>query len=295
MADELKRRDFLRASAAAALAGPAVNSARGANGKINIGWIGVGTRGNAGIGWLHDAAPDQVRLTAVCDTYQGYIARAKDRVQTVWGNQPDTYLDYHDLLAQPSVDAVFIMTPEHLHHDMAIAALKAGKHVYVEKPLAHTIEEGWDIIDAWKKSGKVCQVGTQNRSSSLYKQAKEWIQKGMIGDVHYVRAFWYRNATEPNPAPGTTAVPWRYVVPSDANPQNTDWDKFLGKAPKRPWDPHRYFQWRLYWDYSGGISTDLLVHQTDVVNFMLSKTTPKTCMASGGVYRWTAASDDRDV
>jgi predicted dehydrogenase len=281
MADDFKRRDFLTTSAA-------VISARGANDKVTIGWIGVGTRGNAGIDWLKKAAGDDVRLTAVCDTYDGYIARAKDRVQTIWGNAPAAYKDYHQLLADKSIDAVFIMTPEHLHHDMTIAALKAGKHVYIEKPLAHTIEEGWDIIKAWKQAGKIVQVGTQNRSSSLYKKAKELIQQGLVGDVHYVRAFWYRNGLPNEPS-------WRYVIPADANPQNTDWTRFLGTAPKRAWDPHRYFQWRLYWDYSGGISTDLLVHQTDIVNFMLSKTVPQSCMCSGGKYRWTAKDDDRDV
>ena len=144
MADELNRRNFLKAAAMAA--GPAVISARGANDKINIGWIGVGTRGYAGLDWLHTAAANDVQITAICDTYQGYIARAKDRMQTIWGNTAKTYVDYHELLADKSIDAVFIMTPEHLHHDMTIAALKAGKHVYIEKPLAHTIEEGFDIV-----------------------------------------------------------------------------------------------------------------------------------------------------
>jgi predicted dehydrogenase len=289
MADELNRRSFLKATALAA--GPAIISARGANEKINVGWIGVGTRGNAGLDWMHTAEPNNVAITAVCDTYKGYIARAVDRMQTIWGTKPATYTDYKELLADKNVDAVFIMTPEHLHHDMAIAALRAGKHVYVEKPLAHTIEEGWDIIDEWEKANKkskiICQVGTQNRSSSLYKKAKELVKQGMIGEVHYVRAFWYRNGLPSEPS-------WRYVIPAEATPENTDWKRFLGTAPKRDWDPHRYFQWRLYWDYSGGISTDLLVHQTDIVNFMLDKTVPKSCMASGGVYRWTT-NDDRDV
>jgi len=169
-----------------------------------------------------------------------------------------------------------------------MAALKAGKNVYVEKPLAHTIEQGAELVKAAQKSGKVVQVGTQNRSSALYKKAKEMIEQGQIGDIHYVRAFWYRNSVPNDPA-------WRYVIPPEANPQNTDWPKFLGPAPKREWDPQRYFQWRLYWDYSGGISTDLLVHQTDIVNFVLSKTVPLSCMASGGIYRWTDTSDDRDV
>ena len=283
MPDELNRRDFLKAAAIAA--GPAVLPARGANEKVNVGWIGVGTRGYASLDWMHTAAPDDVKITAICDTYQGYIARAKDRMQTIWGSAPATYLDYHDLLADKSVDAVFIMTPEHLHHDMTIAALKAGKHVYIEKPLAHTIEEGFDLVRAWQQSGKIVQVGTQNRSSSLYKKAKELIQQGQIGDVHYARAFWYRNSLPNDPA-------WRYVIPPDATPQNTDWNRFLGSAAQRPWDSKRYFQWRLYWDYSGGISTDLLVHQTDIVNFMLDKTVPRSCMASGGIYRW---HDDRDT
>jgi predicted dehydrogenase len=286
MAEELNRRDFLKAAAVAA--GPAVITARGANNKVNIGWIGVGTRGYASLDWMHTAAPNDVQIGAICDTYQGYIARAKDRMQTIWGTTPKTYVDYRELLADKDIDAVFIMTPEHLHHDMAIAALRAGKHVYVEKPLAHTIEEGFDIVKEWEKSKKICQVGTQNRSSTLYKKAKELVEKGMIGEVHFVRAFWYRNSLPNDPA-------WRYVIPPEATPQNTDWNKFLGNAPKHAWDPQRYFQWRLYWDYSGGISTDLLVHQTDIVNFMLSKTVPRTCTASGGTYRWTDKTDDRDV
>jgi predicted dehydrogenase len=283
MTGELNRRNFLKTTALAV--GPAVLSGRAANEKLNIGWIGVGTRGYYGLDWLHTAAPDDVRITAICDTYQGYIARAKDRMQTVWGNTPTMYVDYRELLADKNVDAVFIMTPEHLHHDMTIAALKAGKHVYIEKPLAHTIEEGFEIVRAAERAGKIVQVGTQNRSSSLYKRAKELIAQGMIGDVHYARAFWYRNSLDNDPA-------WRYVIPPEATPQNTDWSRFLGSAPKRPWSPERYFQWRLYWDYSGGISTDLLVHQTDVVNYMLDKTVPTTCFASGGIYRW---HDDRDV
>ena len=283
MAAEVNRRNFLKTAALAA--GPALISASGANQKVNIGWIGVGTRGYAGLEWLHTAAPNDVVITALCDTYQGYIARAKDRMKTVWGNEPATYTDYHDLLADRNVDAVFIMTPEHLHHDMTTAALQAGKHVYIEKPLAHTIEEGFAIVRAWEQAGKVVQVGTQNRSSTLYKKAKELIEQGMIGQVQYVRAFWYRNSLPSDPA-------WRYVIPADATPANTDWRRFLGRAPQRDWSPERYFQWRLYWDYSGGISTDLLVHQTDIVNFMLNKTTPQSCVASGGIYRW---HDDRDV
>ncbi len=290
MSDEIRRRDFMKQSAAAAavLAGPAVHSARGANGKVNIGWIGAGTRGYHCLKQTYAGNKGNVEVKAVCDTFTGNLARGKDMVQTEGGNTPTTHNDYREILAKPDIDAVFIMTPEHLHHSMMIAALKAGKHVYVEKPLAHTIEEGAELVKAVHKSGKIVQVGTQNRSSALYRRAKEMVEQGMIGDCHYVRAFWYRNSAADNPA-------WRYKIPADANEQNSDWAKFLGPAPKRAFDLHRYYQWRLYWDYSGGISTDLLVHQTDITNFVMGKTLPYSCMASGGVMRWTDKDDDREV
>ncbi len=289
MSEELSRRGFMKRSAGAALVvGPAVLPVLGANNKLNVGWIGTGSRGNYVMNMMYESVKDLVHVTAVCDTYQGHLNRARDRVQTVEGVAPKTYVDYKELLQQPGIDIVFVTTPEHLHHDMAIAALNAGKNIYLEKPLAHTIEEGWDIIKVAEKTGKVVQVGTQNRSNSLYIKAKELVAQGMIGDIHYVRAYWYRNSKSDNPA-------WRYVIPEDANEQNTDWKRFLGTAKKRPFDKRRYYQWRLYWDYSGGISTDLLVHQTDITNFVCGKTVPSTCMASGGVYRWTDANDDREV
>jgi predicted dehydrogenase len=114
------------------------------------------------------------------------------------------------------------------------------------------------------------------------------VQKGMIGQVHYVRGFWYRNDVPSKPI-------WRYAIPKDASLENTDWNRFLEDAPQRAWDPRRFYQWRLYWDYSSGIPTDLLVHQTDITNYVCGKTTPLSCVASGGIYKWTDPDDDRDV
>ncbi len=285
--DDSSRRTFLK-SAALAMAGPAILPALGANGKLNVGWIGTGSRGMHVMNMMYEAVPQSVVVTAVCDTFQGALAQGKDNVQTKGGNTPKTYTDYRELLKDPSIDAVFITTPEHLHHEMALAALAAGKHIYLEKPLAHTIEEGWDIVNAAERTGKIVQVGTQNRSNSLYIMARDMVSSGLIGDVHYVRAFWYRNSLDNDPA-------WRYKIPEGLSPQTADWDGFLGPAPKRPFDARRYRQWRLYWDYSGGISTDLLVHQTDITNFVCGKTVPYTCMASGGTYRWTDPNDDREV
>lgn len=286
MHDDLSRRSFLSSAGAALVSAPGILRAQNANDKIQVGWIGTGTRGYYLMERLYVGSGPMVQVNAVCDTYTGNLAKAKDRVQTMGHNTPKTYEDYRQLLADPSIDAVVISTPEHLHYPMFLAALKAGKNIYVEKPLAHTIEQGEEMMRAAEKSGKVIQVGTQNRSNSLYQKAKEMVEQGMIGDVHYVRAFWYRNSLSDNPA-------WRYKIPEDASPQNTDWAKFLEDAPKKAWDPKRYYQWRLYWDYSGGISTDLLVHQTDITNFVCGKTVPQSCMASGGIYRWT--EDDRDV
>src|SRR5579864_3615581 len=245
MPDDLSRRGFLKTSAsAAAIAAPGILRAQNTTGKVHIGWIGVGSRGYYLMERIYTGSAAAIEVTAVCDTYTGHLNRAKDRVQTMGKNAPKTYADYLELLQDPSIDAVVISTPEHLHYPMFMAALKANKNIYVEKPLAHTIEQGEEMVQAAEKSGKIIQVGTQNRSNSLYQRAKEMVAEGMIGDIHYTRAFWYRNSLEDNPA-------WRYTIPKDASPENSDWAKFLGPAPKKDWDARRYFQWRLYSDYSG--------------------------------------------
>jgi predicted dehydrogenase len=285
MSEQITRRGFVGTAGALSL-GPAVLPARGANEKFTVGFIGGGGRGNYLLDRLYAGSSDLVQVTAVCDAYEGRLARAVASVQKQGQNTPKAYKNYKELLADKSVDVVVIATPEHLHHNMAIEAIAAGKNIYLEKPLAHTIEEGEHLLKVAKASKSIIQVGTQNRSNALYRKAKELIEQGLIGEVHYVRAFWYRNSLDTQPA-------WRYEIPADASEQNTDWKAFLGPAPKRPFDKGRFYQWRLYWDYSGGISTDLLVHQTDITNFVCGKTVPSSCAASGGIYRWTG--DDREV
>lgn len=286
MSQELSRRSFARK--AAVLAAPAVLPALGANEVIRMGVIGTGGRGRYLIERSFEGNSGRFTVDAVCDTYAGNLAKGKDVVATRSGKTPRSFVDYRELLADKEIDAVIIATPEHLHHRMLLDALAAGKHVYVEKPLAHTIEECQDIMKAVARSKSVVQVGTQNRSNSLYQMAKTMISQGLIGDCHYVRAFWYRNAL-PN-----GAAAWRYSVPDDATPENTDWKRFLGPAPAREFSKPRYFQWRLYWDYSSGIATDLMVHQTDITAFVMGKAIPDSVVATGGIYRWTE-NDDRDV
>ncbi len=287
MSQELSRRNFV-GKAAALAAAPAVLPALGANDRITLGVIGTGGRGR----YLTERAfvgnKGRFQVEAVCDTYSGNLAKGKDVVATLGKNTPKAFVDYKELLADKSIDAVIIATPEHLHHRMLLDALAAGKNVYVEKPLAHTIEECQEIMKAVAKSKSIVQVGTQNRSNSLYQMAKTMIAQGLIGDCHYVRAFWYRNAL-PN-----GAAAWRYPVPEEANESNTDWKRFLGSAPQKPFYKPRYFQWRLYWDYSSGIATDLMVHQTDITAFVMNKGIPNSVVATGGVNRWVDG-DDRDV
>jgi len=288
--DDFSRRNFLRNSAAGAAVafGPSWLPALGATAKVNVAWIGVGSRGNYLMERFYTGgASENASVVAICDAYKGYQQRSKDYVMSKENKEPKIYADYRELLADPGIDAVVIATPEHLHYAMAMAAIEAKKHMYLEKPLAHTIEQGEGIVKAAEASGKVVQVGTQNRSNSLYQKAKEMVAQGMIGKVHYVRAFWYRNDVPSKPI-------WRYAIPKDASPENTDWARFLGDAPQRAWDPRRFYQWRLYWDYSSGIPTDLLVHQTDITNYVCGKTTPLSCVASGGIYKWTDPDDDRD-
>ncbi|HEX4807783.1 MAG TPA: Gfo/Idh/MocA family oxidoreductase [Bryobacteraceae bacterium] len=284
------RRSFLKTStavSAALMTSP--SPAMSANDKTSIGWIGVGSRGNYLMDMFYEGGSGQYgSVVAICDAYQGYQQRAKDKVISKESKSPKIYADYHELLADPAIETVVIATPEHLHHPMAMAALNAKKNLYLEKPLAHTIEQGADIVQAAQASGRVVQVGTQNRSNTLYQKARDMVQKGMAGQVHYVRAFWYRNDVPSKPI-------WRYAIPKDASLENTDWNRFLEDAPQRAWDPQRFYQWRLYWDYSSGIPTDLLVHQTDITNYVCGKTTPLSCVASGGIYKWTDPGDDRDV
>jgi predicted dehydrogenase len=287
MSQELSRRNFV-AQAAALAAAPAVVPALAASNKISVGVIGAGGRGNYLTQRAFAGNRGRFQIDATCDTYAGYLARSKDLIQSEGKNQPKTFIDYKDLLAEKSIDAVIIATPEHLHHRMLLDALAAGKHVYVEKPLAHTVEEAQEIMKAVAKSKSVVQVGTQNRSNSLYNMAKTMISQGLIGDCHYVRAFWYRNALP------TGAAAWRYAWPADASESNMDWKKFLGPAPQKAFSKNRYFQWRLYWDYSSGIATDLMVHQTDVTAYVLNKGIPNSVVATGGVNRWVDG-DDRDV
>jgi predicted dehydrogenase len=251
-----------------------------ANDKISIGLIGSGIIGH----YDTDTAlkVDGVQLKAVCDLYTGRLDRAKEK----WGDQIVTTKDYREILARKDIDAVLICTPDHWHQRIAIDALNAGKHVYCEKPMVQKIEEGQAIIDAQRKTGKVFQVGSQRASSIAILEAKKYFDKGTIGELTYVEA--YCDRTDAKGA-------WQYSIPTDASPATIDFDRFLGHAPKVPFDAERFFRWRNYSDYGTGSAGDLVVHLLTGLHTITGALGPNKIFALGEVNYWKDGRDAYDL
>ncbi len=184
------------------------------------------------------------------------------------------------------MDAVFVMTPDHWHRQMVLDALDAGKDVYVEKPMTWAIEEGREIVAAVARTGRIVQVGSQGPSTAREQLARDIVRSGRLGQITLVRAAFHRNS-----AGGA----WLYPIPPDASPQTVDWQQFLGPAPSRPFDLERFFRWRCYWDYSGGLATDLFVHLVTTVHFILGATMPARVVAAGSTHRWTSSHEVPDT
>ena len=168
-------------------------------------------------------------------------------------DEKSVYHDYRELIARSDIDVVVIASPDHRHFDQAMAALKNGKDVYLEKPMTYTVNEAKEITEDVKRRGKVLQVGSQYTSIDHFWKAKQAIEDGLIGQVVWASGGFGRNST-------TRGNEWNYAIDPEANETNLDWKAFIGSAPKRAFDPARYFRWRKYWDYSGGFATDLFYH-----------------------------------
>jgi predicted dehydrogenase len=280
--DPIDRRSFLEKSAMLAAVATGLGAARPASGQINstagaslkpvrLGFIGVGIRGTL----LMEAAKGiaGVEIVAAADCYKGHLDRAKELVSP----SIQTTGDYRQIVSRPDIDAVVVAAPDHWHIEMAREALSAGKHVYVEKPMTHSWEEGEAFIAAVEKSGKVLQVGSQYLSMGAAERATQLIKSGVLGQVTLVEGRIHRN---------TATGAWYYPIPPDASPATVDFKGFLGAAPSHEFDLRRFFQWRLFWDYSGGLPTDLFVHLITAVHQLMGVQEAESVVSYGGIYHW---------
>ncbi len=250
-----------------------------ANDNIQIALIGAGGMGQ-GDAELATSLPG-VKLVAACDLYDGRLAHMKEVYPGI-----ATTRDYREILRRPDVDAIIIGTPDHWHSTITIEALNAGKDVYCEKPMVQRLDQGKPVIEAMQKTGRILQIGSQYASSPVYLHAAELLKQGAIGKVNMVEAWLDRNS-----AIGA----WQYSIPPDASPQTVDWDRFLGYAPKRPFDAVRFFRWRNYRDYGTGLAGDLYVHLITGLHTATGALGPKRIYATGGLRYWKDGRDVPDV
>lgn len=268
----MNRRDFLvtAATATAGMSARSYTQVLGANNRVGLGVIGLGRRGTiVSAAFLED---DRVSIRAVSDVYDAqtklYLSRLiKD------SPQPAISVAYEELLARKDVDAVLIATPDHLHVTIAKDALSAGKHIYLEKPTLHHWNERKTLVDAAAAHKLVLQCGMQQRSMAHYIRAKQEIfGQQKLGNVVYARAVWHN-------------FPWqtRNIKP-EPQPAGLDWTRFLGPAPRMPYETVRYSSWRYFPDYGNGLLADILTHWADVAQWMLDDSHPQNAAALGGIY-----------
>jgi predicted dehydrogenase len=294
MSHNPSRRQFLAASVASVALASTNSAARASvnpNDRIRLGFIGLGTRAQEHVSSamnLHKANKS-VEIAYLCDVFNKRRESTVAKVQNgVGGTPPTSTGDYRDILRDNSVDAVVIATPDHWHARQTIDTLEAGKHVYCEKPMTHSVEEALAVLAAWKKSGKVMQVGVQSTQLPVWQDANSRICNGQLGKILGYQTEFFRNS-----AMGQ----WRYYqLTSEMTPKNIDWKMFLGSefglAPEVPFDRARFGQWRCYWDYGAGLFTDLFVHRTTTMLAATGLRFPSRVVGAGGIY---LEYDGRDV
>lgn len=285
----MKRRDFLNSLGTVAAVSGISHAApfsiikslkTSPNDKIRLATIGMGIQGH------YDTKAalknEGIEFVAAADLYTGRLERVKQN----FGNDIFVTRDYREILRRKDIDAVIIATPDHWHDQITIEALNAGKNVYCEKPMVQAINEGIPVINAWKKSGKTMQVGSQRISGSVFQEAKRMIAAGDIGAINYV---------ESNSDRFSAIGAWNYSIPTDASPTTVDWDTFLKDTAKMPFDANRFFRWRNYKNYGTGVAGDLFVHLITGVHYVVDSNGPNRIFASGGLRYWKEGRDVPDV
>jgi predicted dehydrogenase len=269
---------------------PRILSAASLNGKspvapsdtVRFASIGTGIRGCEHL--EASLSVPGIQCVAVCDLYDSRHAAAQESVKNP--SVPATR-DYRSILDRKDVDSVLIATMDHNHRQIFLDAVSAGKDVYCEKPMSHTVEDGFAMVEAAHKNGRMVCVGSQRVSSVLYAKAKEIYDSGKLGEVFSINAYWDRNS--PSGA-------WVYPIPPDASESTIDWNAFLGTAPKVPFDPVRFFRWRCYRDYGEGLGGDLFVHLISGIHFITSTKEPaQRAVSSGGLFHFKDGREFPDL
>lgn len=283
------RRDFLarRLAPAGALL-PGMGRVRGANDRINIAFIGNGMQFLGLLEGFKSRRQQQgdVEFAAVCDVWEPRLRNAQEK-----SGAAKRYRDYREVLARTDIDGVVLAVPDHWHYPMARQALLAGKDVYLEKPMTHTLAEAARLNDLVGRTGRILQVGGTGPATRLYWKVNEFIKAGRMGKVLWGLISYNRNTRQgmwDYPIPGVGDESW---PDAKVTPANLDWNMWLGSAAKRRFSAERYFRWRKFWDYSTGNAGDLLYHRLGVMSTMIGFDFPTRGMAAGGIY----VQKDREV
>ncbi len=251
-----------------------------ANDHIQIALIGAGGQGQYDTKVA--ASVPGVKVVAAADCYDNRLAHCRE----LWGADILTTRDYREILNRKDIDAVIVGTPDHWHKQASIDAMKAGKDVYCEKPMIHLYSDGPAMIETAQATKRILQIGSQRVSSIVYAKAKELLASGAIGQLNMVSAFWDRNSS---------IGAWNYTVPPDASTETCDWPRFLGTAPKIPFNAEHFFQWRKWKAYGSGVAGDLFVHLFSGTHFITGAHGPTRAMATGGLRFWKDGRDVPDV
>jgi len=252
----------------------------GANDKIRLGVIGCGGRGRDVLGVF--LTHKEIDCAIVCDVDEAMTNQAAAQVEKARGKKPDIAKDFRRVMERKDIDAVLVATPDHWHALPTVFACQTGKDVYVEKPLATSIDEGRAMLEAAKQNKRVVQMGAQWRSGSHFRDAIDFIHSGKLGKVSIVRGWVYLDWLQSIGKPADTTPP-----------PGVDYDFWLGPAPKRPFNPNRFhFNFRWFWDYAGGLMTDWGVHLINVMMWGMGAEQPRTISSTGGVL---ALDDNRET
>jgi len=290
---KLTRRTFLNQTASvlagtAMLRTTALSSSRilGANDRISLGHVGIGNRGR-GLQYILSHLKDtlNVETTAVCELWKVNRERAVATAEKTYGRPPRAFMYLEDLLALKDIDAVIISTPEHQHAPMLKMVAEANKHAYVEKPMGNVLEEAKAARDAVRARKLIVQVGTQRRSEPYQVAAREWYRSGVTGDASKIEIVWNYHGPRWRGRPEVKQI----------REQDTDWRKWLMTKPYRPFDPQLYFEYRLYKDFSSGISDQWMSHAIDLVHWFMDDHSPKSVVAHGGVFAWHDGRENPDT